>query len=211
MQQHGCRVVQAIIQTAADAGMDVSHAVEGVVAGGLEQLALHRFANYAVQVRGCRALPPLPRHALPHTVAAAPRTATAQPRTPAPPRTQVALRQCTSQQREGMLSTLLPRLLAISTSKHGSNVAEVVLSLTSAQRLERIADSIFGSSSASADALRQLMEHQFGNYVLQTLLRRLTDPQKRASAIAKVRAATTTSNFGRSVLSRLGEAEAQVA
>jgi pumilio RNA-binding family len=50
MQQHGCRVVQAIIQTASAAGMDVSLAINGVIAGGLEQLSLHKFANYAVQV-----------------------------------------------------------------------------------------------------------------------------------------------------------------
>jgi len=64
-----------------------------------QELALHRFANYAVQV---------------------------------------ALRQCSEPQREQMLSTLLPRLLSISTSKHGSNVAEVVLSLTSPARIEKV-------------------------------------------------------------------------
>lgn len=124
---------------------------------------------------------------------------------------QVALKHCTPTQCETMLSALLPRLLAISTSKHGSNVAEVVLSLTSTQRLEPVAESIFGSTPASADALRQLMEHPFGNYVLQTLLKRLADPERRAAAVAKVRAATTTSNFGRSVLSRLGEADGEPA
>jgi len=39
MQQHGCRVVQAIIQTAGAAGMDVSVAVNGVIAGGLNILS----------------------------------------------------------------------------------------------------------------------------------------------------------------------------
>ena len=44
--------------------------------------------------------------------------------------------------------------------------------------------------------------------MLQTLLRRLADGPRRAAALAKVREATTATNFGRSILSRLGEAEA---
>jgi len=169
LEQHGCRVVQSVLQEAGNAGVDCSAAVGRIIGGGLEELALHRFANYAVQV---------------------------------------ALRQCGAAQREAMLGALMPRLLPLSASKHGSNVAEVVLSLASGPLLDAAAESIFGAGEPASAALRQLVEHQFGNYVLQTLLRRLADGPRRAAALAKVREATTATNFGRSILSRLGEAEA---
>jgi len=169
LEQHGCRVVQSVLQEAGNAGVDCSAAVGRIIGGGLEELALHRFANYAVQV---------------------------------------ALRQCGAAQREAMLGALMPRLLPLSASKHGSNVAEVVLSLASGPLLDAAAESIFGACEPASAALRQLVEHQFGNYVLQTLLRRLADGPRRAAALAKVREATTATNFGRSILSRLGEAEA---
>jgi len=89
LEQHGSRVVQYVLKEAGNAGIDCSAAVDRVLGGGLEELALHRFANYAVQV---------------------------------------ALRQCGAGQRDVMLGALLPRLLPLSASKHGSNVAEVVLS-----------------------------------------------------------------------------------
>ena len=49
-QQNGCRVVQAVLKAAAQGGMDIGAAVSGLIAGGLEHLATHSFANYAVQV-----------------------------------------------------------------------------------------------------------------------------------------------------------------
>eukprot|EP00965_Chrysotila_dentata_P075673 2499405-Pleurochrysis_carterae.AAC.1 len=38
---------------------------------------------------------------------------------------QTALRHCQPSQREAMLAALLPHLLALSSCKHGSNVAEM--------------------------------------------------------------------------------------
>ena len=49
-QQHGCRVVQAVLQAAAATQMDISQAVEAIIRGGLEELAVHPYGNYAVQV-----------------------------------------------------------------------------------------------------------------------------------------------------------------
>jgi len=168
LEQHGSRVVQYVLKEAGNAGTDCSAAFDRILGGGLEELALHRFANYAVQV---------------------------------------ALRQCGAGQRNAMLGALLPRLLPLSASKHGSNVAEVVLSLASPDQLDAAAEPIFGGGDEAPAALRRLLQHQFGNYVLQTLLRRLADGPRRAAAFAKVREATSAENYGRSVLSRLGEVE----
>jgi len=168
-QQNGCRVVQAVLKAAAQGGMDIGAAVSGLIAGGLEHLATHSFANYAVQV---------------------------------------ALRHASAPQREAMANELLPRLLALSASKHGSNVAESVLSLAQQPQLDQMCETVFGPLGAPAvppgDALRGLMEHPFGNYVLQTLVRRVAEPRRRADAIDKLRAATAPSNYGRSILARLG-------
>lgn len=164
IQQHGCRVVQSVMQAAAKADMDLRPAVEGIIGSGVMALASHRFANYAVQV---------------------------------------ALREGSAEHRELMLSTLLPQLLKLSANKHGSNVAEVVLASASADQVASVTDAVLANPSD----LAQLMGDSFGNYVLQTLLRRIDEPERRAAALAKVRAATTASNYGRSILSRLeGEA-----
>eukprot|EP00965_Chrysotila_dentata_P084790 2798728-Pleurochrysis_carterae.AAC.2 len=168
IQQHGCRVVQSVMQAAANAGMDLRPAVTGIIRGDVVQLASHRFANYAVQV---------------------------------------ALRQGPHDQREIMLSQLLPNLLKLSSNKHGSNVAEVMLAKATPAQVEYVTDSIVAND---AD-LSQLMGDAFGNYVLQTLLRRIEDSERRARALAKVRAATTASNYGRSILSRLGVADIDAA
>jgi len=169
-QQHGCRVVQSVLQAAADAGLDVSDAVEGIIGRAqrgseLEANAMHRFANYAVQV---------------------------------------ALRIASNEQRGVMLATLLPRLLQLAASKHGSNVAELVVSLASAEQVAAVAEGVFGDSTAAAASLSELMAHQFGNYVLQKLLRRLAggDSGDYHSALHKVRDATSADNYGRSILSR---------
>jgi len=118
---------------------------------------------------------------------------------------QVALRHCSQHQREQMLTRLLPRCLSLSSSKHGSNVAELLLVLASPQQIEEVRNTIFGGSPAARHTLRQLLESPFGNYVLQTLLRRLT-PEGRAAAIELVRQETTATNFGRSILARLSPA-----
>jgi len=166
IQQHGCRVVQSVLQDAAKAGMDLRVAVSGILAADPLLLASHRFANYAVQV---------------------------------------ALRQGPSDQRQAMLSVLLPGLLKLSANKHGSNVAEVVLATASTEQISQLADAVVSRD----EALAQLMNDAFGNYVLQTLLRRIDDHERLACSIEKVRAATNNSNYGRSILSRLGVADAE--
>tara|TARA_B100000795_G_scaffold259739_1_gene234974 strand:- start:624 stop:1604 length:981 start_codon:yes stop_codon:yes gene_type:complete len=162
-QQHGCRVVQSVLQAAAASGMDLHAPVQAFIDGELLYLAAHPYGNYGVQV---------------------------------------ALRHCSQSQRDQMLGRLLPRCLALSASKHGSNVAELLLVLASAQQIEGVRSSVFGGTPNARQTLRQLLESPFGNYVLQTLLRRLS-AEGRADAIELVRQETTATNFGRSILARL--------
>jgi len=164
-QQHGCRVVQSVLQAASAAQLDLSEPVAAILEGEIEYLAMHPFGNYAVQV---------------------------------------SLRHCDAQQRLQLLDALLSRLLQLSTSKHGSNVAETLLMLAQEPQLMQVSEQIFGAALECRSALQQLVEHPFGNYVLQTLLRRMT-PEQRSVAAAAVRGVTTPSNYGRSVLSRVGE------
>ena len=69
---------------------------------------------------------------------------------------QVALRHCSQAQRDQMLSRLLPRCLALSASKHGSNVAELLLVLASAQQIEGVRASVFGGTPKARQTLRQV-------------------------------------------------------
>jgi len=162
-QQHGCRVVQSVLQVAAGAGMDISEAVEQLVRGGLLPLALHRFANYAVQV---------------------------------------ACHSARAPQRAQVLGTLLAALPSLATSKHGSNVAEVVLSVADDAQLEEVHTVVFGPSAAAADTLGRFLDCPYANYVVQTLLRRTPSDERRAAALELVRLKTTESNYGRSVLTK---------
>lgn len=181
-QQHGCRVVQAVLQAAAEKRLDVGPAVEGVLGPAtdrrgrdgtpasrgceLEANALHRFANYAVQV---------------------------------------ALRIASDEQRAAMLALLLPRLHSLATSKHGSNVAELLLELAPTDDLADLSASLFGGAPDADDNLRRLMGHPFGNYVLQALVHRL-DATARGAAIETLRRETTATNYGRSIVARCASA-----
>merc|ERR1712087_142625 len=120
---------------------------------------------------------------------------------------QVALRHAEQSQRQQLLDLLLPLpcLLNLSTSKHGSNVAEAIIS--------QMHDWIF-SASAEKDAagqtdelnlLTKLLDHPFGNYVLQTVMRCQKSAERRADAFHRIRAATSTTNYGRSVLAKLND------
>lgn len=114
---------------------------------------------------------------------------------------QVALRHCAPAQRARLLDALLPHTLALSTSKHGSNVAEQLLTLATDMQLAPVCETIFGAAAEGRNgALRQLMSNEFGNYVLQTLLRRL-EPAARANALRLVEGNVTPTNFGRTILS----------
>merc|ERR1719473_2456914 len=110
---------------------------------------------------------------------------------------QAALRHAAPAQHEAMLAALLPRLDALSRSKHGSNVAEMVLMRASAGQLELKRAQIFGPDHP--EQLREMMSSPFGNYVLQALLRRL-EPSLRAAALARIEAETSASNFGRAII-----------
>lgn len=164
-QQHGCRVVQSVLQAASAAKLDLSMSVSAILEGEIEYLAMHPYGNYAVQV---------------------------------------CLRHCDGNQRVQLLAALLPRLLQLSTSKHGSNVAETLLMLAQEPQMAEVSEQVFGTGPECRNALQRLVEHPFGNYVLQTLLRRM-GPEQRSEAAAAVRAVTTSSNYGRSVLTRVGE------
>lgn len=166
-QQHGCRVVQSVLQAASAAQLDLSLPVSAILEGEIEYLSMHPFGNYAVQV---------------------------------------SLRHCDDRQRLQLLDSLLPRVLQLSTSKHGSNVAETLLMLADEAQMAQVSEQIFGDGAECRNSLQQLVEHPFGNYVLQTLLRRMSVEQRSIAAVA-VRAVTTPSNYGRSVLARVGEEE----
>jgi len=109
---------------------------------------------------------------------------------------QAALRHAAPAQREAMLAKLLPSLLALSRSKHGSNVAEMVLMRASMAQIEQVHAQIFGGPGRQ---LLELMESPYGNYVLQALLKRL-DAAQRAAALQLIEAQTSSNNFGRAIL-----------
>lgn len=117
---------------------------------------------------------------------------------------QAALRHAVPTQRLTMLEGLLPNILHLATSKHGSNVAEMVLMLSNDEQFELVRTQIFGPADAPPATempnLRTLMSSPFGNYVLQGLLRKLKD-SKRALAMQQVEHHMADDNFGRAILS----------
>jgi len=111
---------------------------------------------------------------------------------------QSALRHGSEAHRQAMLNALLPELLALSSSKHGSNVAEMLLSQANAAQLEEVRAAVF-DADRGPEQLRALMASPFGNYVVTSLLR-LLDHSKRGEARRIVEAETQASNFGRAIL-----------
>ena len=73
----------------------------------------------------------------------------------------------------------------------------MVLSAASDAQVAAVTDGIL---ARQAD-LATLMADGYGNYVLQTLLRRIDDAERRAAALETVRAATT--NVGHAILARI--------
>jgi pumilio RNA-binding family len=116
---------------------------------------------------------------------------------------QAALRHAVPTQRGTMLEGLLPNILHLASSKHGSNVAEMVLTLSNDDQLEIVRALIFGPADAppatEMPQLRTLMSSPFGNYVLQGLLRKLKEP-KRALAMQLVEFHVADDNFGRAII-----------
>ena len=115
---------------------------------------------------------------------------------------QAALRHAVPAQRATMLEGLLPSILHLASSKHGSNVAEMVLMLCSEDQLEHVRSQVFGpvdAASAEVPQLRLLMSSPFGNYVLQALLRKLKDA-RRVLALQMVERHVADDNFGRAIL-----------
>ena len=117
---------------------------------------------------------------------------------------QIALRHAAAPQRAMLVARLLPTLLHLASSKHGSNVAETLLGQADATQLNEAARLVLAAGAAGG--VPSLVESQFGNYVLQTLLR-LLQPDARAQVLAAVRAAATETNYARLILSRFGEPE----
>jgi len=123
---------------------------------------------------------------------------------------QAALRHAVPSQRVAMLDALLPSILALSGSKHGSNVAEMLLMLASVEQLEAVRRQIFGPPDTPVDLaelpqLRALMSSPFGNYVLQALLRKLKDG-RRSAALQLVERHISDDNFGRAILAAASSA-----
>ena len=114
---------------------------------------------------------------------------------------QVLLRLCGPAERDRLLRALLPKLAQLACGKHGSNVAEAMLLLATPEQLEDVGRRVFaGDDHGLLDAL---LGSAYGNYVLQTLLKRLP-VAAHADALRRVQAHTTQDNFGRSVLCGAG-------
>jgi len=108
---------------------------------------------------------------------------------------QVTMRHAPAATRETLVAALLPRLLELANSKHGSNVAETLLTLATPAQLEAASALILSERGT----LRELMGHPFGNYVLQALLRLLA-PDKRAVALRTIEADAAETAFGRTIV-----------
>jgi len=115
---------------------------------------------------------------------------------------QVAMRHSSAGERARLVGALLPRLLALSLSKHGSNVAEALLTLAAPQQLQAARAAFFANTST----LRELTGHPFGNYVLQAMLR-LLGPEQRAECLREVEAHAADTTFGRTIVTHFGAPE----
>jgi len=115
---------------------------------------------------------------------------------------QVALRSSKPALRNRLVEVLLADMQAISSSKHGSNVAEQVLPLATPQQLESLRLRIFCDGDSDMPLLKEMLSSPFGNYVVQAFLRMLS-PQLRAVSLSAVQKATTAENFGKTVLTHV--------
>ena len=177
---HAGRAVQAVIAAAAAARLDLRPACASLLradnALDAAALARHPFANYAVQLLLQHAPPP---------------------------------------ERAALAASLLPRLLALATSKHGSATAETLLQTADAAQLKAAAHLALapapapgggGGGGGGGSAMQRLCGCNYGNYVLQKLVK-LSAAAERAALLDAVRGASTDRSFARIVLSRLGEPE----
>lgn len=126
-QQNGSRVVQRVLDDAAESGLDVSEFVDALLRLGahrLAEVADDRFGNYVVQR---------------------------------------ALRHARTERQTRLVSALLPALVTLATSKCGSNVAEVLVSVASPAQLSASLGKI---TQERADELRA---HTYGAYVMRTI------------------------------------------
>ena len=127
---------------------------------------------------------------------------------------QLLLQHAQQPQRAALGASLLPRLLALATSKHGSASAETLLQTADAAQLKAAAQLALAPAPAPApgggggggSAMQRLCGCNYGNYVLQRLVK-LSAAAERAALLDAVRSASTERNFARIVLSRLGEPE----
>ena len=75
-----------------------------------------------------------------------------------------------------------------------------------AQLLAAAANLALSPAPSGMLGLQRLIENPFGNYVLQTLIKK-SAPTERALLVDAVRRASGERNFGRLILARLGEAQ----
>jgi len=114
---------------------------------------------------------------------------------------QVALRHCHDGERSMLVVALMRKLLQLSTSKHGSNVAEAVISHATPEALSQAYSTIFTERAT----LCELMAHPYGNYVISALLRRLS-PDDRASALRTIEQNSADGNFGKAITAHFAAA-----
>ena len=128
---------------------------------------------------------------------------------------QLLLQHAPQPQRAALGASLLPRLLTLATSKHGSASAETLLQTADAAQLKAAAQLALapapapgggGGGGGGGSAMQRLCGCNYGNYVLQRLVK-LSAAAERAALLDAVRSASTERNFARIVLSRLGEPE----
>jgi len=107
---------------------------------------------------------------------------------------QVTLRHSAAAERQQLVSALLPSLLSLSTSKHGSNVAEALLTMANPQQLQHARRLFLGRNT-----LRELTSHPFGNYVLQAMMR-LLSPEDRAVTVRAIELDAADTTYGRTIV-----------
>lgn len=115
---------------------------------------------------------------------------------------QVLLKHSSKSDCAAMVDKLLPRVFELASSRYGSNVSEVVISIAPVDKLHPTAGLVF--NQAHRKRLSFIMAHPYGNYVLQSLLRRLEGWSEWDKALTMLREESSSSNYGTAILTRLG-------
>ncbi|KAK4155924.1 armadillo-type protein [Chaetomidium leptoderma] len=92
---------------------------------------------------------------------------------------QHVLEKGSPQERSRMISVVMPQLLTLSRHKNASNVVEKCILFGSPKEQRAIRDQLVARGDEANSPLFQLMKDQFGNYVIQKLVKALQGPDRR--------------------------------